>query len=111
MGAQILDSGCTIKCPHGGQATVIPGNTKVKAGGNFALLATDTMIISGCSFTVPPGTPMPCVTIQWSQPAGHVMVNQTPVLLKTSVGQCLNATSAPQGTAIISGGQTKVQGT
>jgi hypothetical protein len=110
MGAAILDSGCTIQCPHGGQATVAPGNAQFKAGGNFALLATDVMTIAGCSFTVPPGSPMPCLTIQWSSPATKVTVNGVPVLLETSQGLCLNATSAPQGTALVSGVQSKVDG-
>jgi hypothetical protein len=109
MGANILDMGCTIKCPHGGQATVVPGNSRVKVGGNFALLATDTMTIAGCTFNVS-GAPVPCVTIQWTAPATRDTVNGTPVLLQTSVGLCLNAASAPQGTAIVSGVQTKVSG-
>jgi hypothetical protein len=109
MGANILDLGCTIKCPHGGQATVVPGNLQVKVGGNLALLATDTMIIAGCSFNVS-GAPVPCVTIEWTAPATRDSVNSTPVLLQTSVGLCLNATNAPQGTAIVSGVQTKVSG-
>jgi hypothetical protein len=105
----ILDMGCTIQCPHGGQATVIPGNLRVKVGGNLALLATDTMIIAGCAFNVS-GAPVPCVTIQWTAPATRDTVTQTPVLLQTSVGLCLNAANAPQGTAIVSGVQTKVSG-
>ena len=44
MGASILDLGCTIQCPHGGQATVSPSNTDVKVGGNLALLITDVMM-------------------------------------------------------------------
>lgn len=110
MGALILDMGCTIQCPHGGQATVIPGNTRVQLGGNLALLETDTMIIGGCPFTLPSGTPMPCLTIQWTAPATRVTVNSTPVLLQSSVGLCLNAAGAPQGTAIVTGPQTKVSG-
>ena len=110
MGAQILNQGCTIQCPHGGQAQVVPANTRVKVGGSLALLATDTFVISGCPFTVPPGTPMPCVTIQWSAPATRDTVTQTPVLLETSVGLCLNATNAPQGKAIVQGVQQKVSG-
>jgi hypothetical protein len=109
MGAQILDLGCTIMCPHGGQATVIPGNTQVQVGGNLALLVSDTMIISGCPFNVS-GSPMPCLTIQWLAPATRVTVNGTPVLLQSSVGLCLNAAQAPQGTAIVNGVQTKVSG-
>jgi hypothetical protein len=110
MGVGILQLGCTIMCPHGGQATAIPGNTQVQVGNGFALLETDTMIIAGCPFTVPPGTPMPCLTIQWTAPATSVTVNGTPVLLTTSVGLCLNALSAPQGTAIVAGAQTQASG-
>jgi hypothetical protein len=109
MGVNILDMGCTIQCPHGGQATVVPGNLRVKVGGNLALLATDTMIIAGCAFNVS-GAPVPCVTIQWTAPATRDTVNGTPVLLLSSVGLCLNAANAPQGTAIVSGVQTKVSG-
>lgn len=110
MGVPILDLGCTIMCPHGGEAAVIPGNTQVQVGGNLALLETDTMIIAGCPFTVPPGTPMPCLTIQWMEPATQVTVNGTPVLLQSSVGLCLNAAQVPQGTAIVSGVQPQVSG-
>jgi hypothetical protein len=111
VGAKILDTGCTIQCPHGGQATLTTANSEVKVGGNYALLATDMLTISGCTFTVPPGTPMPCLTIQWSAPATNVMVTEQPVLLDSSVGLCINATGAPQGTATVSGPQTKVSGT
>jgi hypothetical protein len=94
MGVPILDMGCTITCPHGGQATVVPSNTQVRVGGNLALLVSDTMIIAGCSFIV--GTaPMPCLTIQWTVPATRNTVNGTPVLLQSSVGLCLNASNAP----------------
>jgi hypothetical protein len=109
MGANILDLGCTIQCPHGGQATVTPGHTKVNVGGNLALLATDTMLIGGCTFA-PGGVPSPCVSIQWTGPAIRDTVNGTPVLLQTSVGLCLNAARAPQGTATVSGAQTQVRG-
>jgi hypothetical protein len=109
MAAGILDLGCTIQCPHGGQATVSPGNTDVTVGGNPALLATDVMTIAGCSFNVS-GSPVPCVTIQWSAPATRNTVSTVPVLLETSVGVCLNAAGAPQGTAIVNGVQTSASG-
>lgn len=109
MGARILDLGCTIQCPHGGQATVSPGNVDVRVGGNVALLATDTMTISGCSFNVS-GSPVPCVTIQWTDEAALNTVDTTPVLLETSLGMCLNGAGAPQGTATVNGVQTKVSG-
>ena len=110
MGVSILDAGCTIQCPHGGQAAIIPSNTRVKVGGNYALLASDTMLITGCPFTVPPGSPMPCLTIQWSAPATRDKITEQTPLLLTSIGLCLNPLNAPQGTAIVSGAQQKVSG-
>jgi len=108
--AQILQLGCTISCPHQGQANPVPGNSKVKVDGAFALLVNDTMPIAACTFTVGPN-PSPCLTIRWTMPATKVKVNGTPVLLDSSIGLCLNAAQAPQGTATISGAQTKVSGT
>lgn len=110
MGANVLDMGCTIKCPHGGAVTVIPGNVIFKAGGNFMLLSTDVMTIAGCTFTLPNNQPSPCTTIEWKNEAKKVKINSTPVLLETSLGICKNAQNAPQGTAIITGVQKKVKG-
>jgi hypothetical protein len=109
MGAAILQQGCTIQCPHGGQATVVAGNTKVKVDGAPALLPSDTFTIAGCPFTLPPGTPSPCVTIQWSAEATKAKINGTGPLLDTSVGLCKAATQAVQGPATVSGAQTKVK--
>ena len=108
MAVPVLDLSCTIMCPHGGQAAAIPGNTRVTLGGAPALLVTDTFIVAGCPFNVG-GGPSPCLTIQWTAPATRVTVG-SPVLLQSSVGLCLNAAGAPQGTAIVSGGQTRASG-
>lgn len=110
MGARILDVECTIQCPHGGEVTVIVSdNTDVSVGGNLVVLATDLMSIDRCSFNVS-GTPVPCVTIQWTDPATQSSVSRLPVLLETSAGQCLNAAGGPQGTAIVNGVQARVSG-
>jgi len=108
MASAILQMGCTIQCPHGGQATVVPGNMKVKVDGAYALLPSDTFIIAGCSFMI--GTvPSPCLTIQWSAEATKVKINGTGPLLESSIGLCKGA--APQGPASVSGAQTKVKAT
>jgi len=109
MGAGVVDVGCTIQCPHGGQASVIPSNTRVKAGGSFAVLVNDVTTITGCPFNVS-GSPVPCVTVQWLIPSMRFTVTATPVLLESSLGLCLNAAGAPQGTATVNGVQTHVQG-
>ena len=111
MPSAILQMGCTIQCPHGGQATAVPSNTKVKVDGAFALLPSDTYTIAGCSFTLPNGTPSPCLTIQWLGEATKVKINGTGPLLESSSGLCKAATQAPQGSASISGAQTKVKAT
>ncbi len=111
MGAAILQMGCTIQCPHGGQASVVPTNTKVMVDGAPALLPTDTFLIAGCAFQLPPPTPSPCLTIQWSAEAVRVTIDGTGPLLETSVGLCKAATGAVQGPASVSGVQTKVKGT
>lgn len=109
MGAPVLQLGCTIRCPHGGMANVANTNTRVKVGSNYALLSTDTYTIAGCPFTV--GTkPQPCVTIQWQSEARRVKVAGRPVLLQTSVGHCKSAEQVVQGTALVTGVQTRVKG-
>jgi hypothetical protein len=102
----ILDSGATILCPHGGQATVVPSNTTVQVGGNFALLQTDVFTIAGCP-GVPPNVP-PCLSIQWVTAAMQTQVNGVPVLLSDSVGLCIGGIPAPP---TVIGFQTIVQGT
>jgi hypothetical protein len=107
MGGFILDSAATITCPHGGQATVVPRSTKVTLGGKPPLLVDDVATIAGCSFNVS-GAPSPCLRLQWVMPAVRVMVEGSPVLLSSSTGLCLNAAGAPQGTALVTGFQTRV---
>jgi hypothetical protein len=109
MGAAILQQGCTIQCPHGGQASVVPTNFRVKVDGAFALLPTDVFIIAGCAFTLPNGTPSPCLTVEWQAEAMRVKIGGTGPLLETSVGLCKAATQAVQGPATVSGVQTKVK--
>jgi hypothetical protein len=108
VGAPILDMGCTIQCPHGGTVTVVTTNTKVKVGGNFAILKSDVMTVAGCAFTLPGPKPSPCLTVEWSAEAQKVKVDGTAVLLQTSVGLCKSPDGAPQGPALVTGAQTKV---
>jgi hypothetical protein len=105
----LLDAGATITCPHAGQATVTPKVTRVSVGGKPPLVVNDLFTISGCSFNVS-GAPSPCLTIQWLMPAMRVTAESSAVLLSSSVGLCVNAANVPQGTALVTGFQTRVQG-
>jgi hypothetical protein len=102
----ILDFTCTVMCPHGGQATVVPSNINVTLNGAPAILLTDVWVVAGCTLVSVPAPP--CVTIQWSVPSMQVSVSGVPVLLQTSLGLCLSAAGAPLGTAIVVPGQVQV---
>jgi hypothetical protein len=96
----------TIQCPHGGQAVLTTANSKVSAERATVLLESDVHTITGCPFTVG-SSPSPCVRIDWSGGATKAQVNGTAVLLKTSIGQCLNAPGGVQGVAVIVNTQMK----
>jgi hypothetical protein len=105
----ILQQGCSIQCPHGGLANVVPTNFKVKVGGAPALLASDVFLVAGCPFMVGP-KPQPCLTIEWQLPSTMFKINGQAVLLQTSIGICKSPEGVPQGVALISGAQTKASG-
>lgn len=109
MPGHLLDAGLSITCPHGGTGTPSPTVTRVTLGGRAPLVASDVVSIAGCAFTIS-GAPSPCVRVQWLAPATRVRIEGSPALLSSSVGLCLSAAGAPQGTAIVSGFQTRVRG-
>jgi hypothetical protein len=105
----LLDAATTLTCPHGGSVSVTPAAARVTLGGSPPLLVDDVATISGCGLNVS-GAPSPCLRVQWTMPATRVTVEGSPVLLSSSVGLCLNAAGAPQGTVLATGFQTRVQG-
>jgi hypothetical protein len=104
----ILTTASTVMCPHGGMAQLVTSNTEAIVDGAPVLLQTDLHPIVGCSFT--PVAYSPCVTIRWVTAATKTSIRQVPVLLQTSVGLCLNAAQAPQGTAVVVQVQQKAKG-
>lgn len=110
MAAAMLQLGCTIQCPHGGMVNPVTANSRVRAGGAFVLLVSDTFPVAGCPFTLPGPKPSPCVLVQWQLPAQRVTVNGQAVLLETSIGLCKSAEGLVQGTALVSGVQTSAKG-
>ena len=104
----VLTSASTVMCPHGGLAQLLTTNTEALVDGAPVLLQTDVHPIVGCPFT--PVAYSPCVSIRWLTGATRTLVREVPVLLQTSVGLCLNAAQAPQGTAIVVQVQQKAKG-
>lgn len=106
MPGTVLTTTSSVQCPHGGRAILTTANTTSSAG-TAMLLETDVHSIVGCSFFQ--GTNYsPCLTIAWSAGAGAVTVGGTSVLVKSSIGQCKNASGVVQGVAIIASTQTPV---
>ncbi len=107
MSQYILNAGASIMCPHGGTVTMIATATRVTVDGDQPLRMGDKGTIAGCPFTIG-NTPSPCMRTEWTMPAKQVTVEGAEALLHTSVAKCLSGAGAPQGTAVISGYQTKV---
>lgn len=106
----ILTTQSSAQCSHGGTVQLTTtSNTVMKIDQAYALLQTDVHTVSGCPFMK--GTlASPCLMVTWVTGATVTKVNQIPVLLQNSTGLCQSATG-PQGTAMITNVQSKVQGT
>lgn len=113
MSVPILTTASTVQCPHGGSVSLTTANTVAKVDGSAMLLLTDVHTVSGCPFQIPIGTgtkPQPCVTVRWTVGAAQTKVNQTPVLLQTSVGLCYSAEQIPQGPPVVVNVQQRAKG-
>ncbi len=106
--AGFLTVNSVMMCPHGGTVQVVTANSRVQAAGGFLLRSSDTFLIVGCPFTLPP--PHPCVSVQWVQPALRSQVQGDFTLTEESVGLCVAGDQAPQGTVLINFTQPRAQG-
>lgn len=107
--AGLLTMSSIMMCPHGGQVTAITTNTQVRATGDFVLSASDTFIIAGCPLNIA-GAPHPCLQVQWVQPAMQSKAVGVFTLTQESVGLCVAADMAVQGTVLINMTQSQVLG-
>jgi hypothetical protein len=108
--AGLLNASSVMMCPHGGTVSAITSNTQVKAAGDFVLRQSDTFMITGCPFTLPSGTPHPCVEVQWVEAALLSQVLSDSTLTEESVGLCLAPDQVVQGTVLISFTQQQTDG-
>jgi hypothetical protein len=104
----LLTVASTMMCPHGGTITAVPGQTSATAGASI-LRGCDTFLIAGCPFAIGPNY-SPCLTVQWVQTATRVQAGGDFILNEASVGLCLAATRAPQGTVLILQTQPRTSG-
>ncbi len=110
MSVPVLTTASTLMCPHGGNVSLLTSNSLAMIERAPALLVTDVHTVAGCPFTIPPGTPSPCVTVRWMVGATQTKVSSTPVLLQTSVGLCYSAAQVPQGPPVVVNVQQQAKG-
>lgn len=82
MGTPIVTSATTVMCGHGGTATHIPTQVRVRIGGSPVAVASDQHVVAGCSLSTS-GGPF-CTVLTWTMPAIRVTVGGTPVLVQSS---------------------------
>ncbi len=105
---QFLTTESVMMCPHGGSVTAITTNTATQAVGAYVVRSTDTFIVAGCAFTLPPAVPSPCVTVQWQVSELRVRAN-APTLSASSQGLCISVFGVPQEPLIVHPSQTTVK--
>ena len=111
MPGPVLHSGATATCPHGGSLTIIAASPRVMASGMPVAVLTDQGLVAGCAFTLPIGTPQPCVTTRWLVGSTRVLAGGQPLLINPSVALCMSAPQIPGGPPIIAGSQMRVVAT
>jgi len=106
MSGNLLHVNATVMCPHGGQATVLPSQSRVLVSGQPVATLADVYTIAGCA--LPASNTPPCTTVTWVTPSGRIRLNGQPALLQSSVGICQNP--APQGAPMVVVVQLRVAG-
>jgi len=95
MPGPLLTVTSTVICAHGGTASATAPNPRVLIDGQPTVLMSAPWVIAGCPFNVS-GSPVPCVTGQWTVAATRVTSNGQPVVLMDSQAVC-----APNGTPLL----------
>jgi hypothetical protein len=107
--ASLLTTSSQLMCPHGGTVTISTSNSRPRAASSPIVRANDTFTVAGCPFVL--GTaPHPCTQVQWIQPATQNRCAGSFVLTEQSVGMCVAADQAPQGTVQVVAAQPKTGG-
>ena len=95
MPGPLLTVSSTVMCAHGGTATPTAPNPRVLVDGQPTVTMTAPYVIAGCPFNVS-GSPVPCVTANWTVAATRVASNGQPVVLMDSQAVCV-----PNGTPLL----------
>lgn len=101
-----ITQGATVMCTHAGPAQPTVPLPRVTMSGQAAIGQAAPYTVTGCPFTLPSGTPSPCLTATWTVAALRVKSNGIPLVLQDS-----SATCVPNGTPlmIVVPGQVRVK--
>jgi hypothetical protein len=106
--AKLLTTASLLQCPHGGTVSISSTNTQAKA--TAALVrSTDVFSIAGCPLVIATA-PHPCLSVKWTVTTQRTQVKSAPLLNTDSVGLCMAADQAIQGTVLIQSTQSRVDG-
>ena len=106
MPGYLLHQGAAVACLHNGQAQATVPNLRVTVGKQATVQQANPWAVAGCPYNVS-GSPVPCVTAQWTSAAVKVRSLGQPLLLQDSQAVC-----APNGTGVtITTTQTRVKAT
>lgn len=83
MPGPVITSSSTVMCGHGGNASHIPAQLRVLAGGSPIAVASSQHMVAGCALSSSSG-PF-CTVLSWTAPAARVMAGGLPVLVQSSV--------------------------
>ncbi|WP_369387693.1 hypothetical protein AB5J72_08810 [Streptomyces sp. CG1] len=109
MSGNLVTISATVMCPHGGQANVLPAQSRVLVDGSPAATEADVYTVTGCTFTAG-GNPHPCTTIRWTGPSARIRISGSPALLQDSTGLSHAADGATQGPPNVTVVQQRVVG-
>ena len=104
MPGQLLTTGSTVLCAHGGQASATSPEPRVKVGGEPVTVQPAPYSVAGCA--LPPNAGGPCTTANWTVAALRVRAGGKPVLLQDSVAVCV-PTGTPVSVVVV---QPRVKG-
>jgi len=113
MPGYLLHIGAAVQCTHLAPAAATPGAPRVFASGMPVATVASVWSVAGCLFQVS-SVPQPCVRVQWTMPAGRIVIGGSAALLTpgigTGAGTCLNAEQAPQGVPTVNQLQLRAAG-
>jgi len=95
MPGPLLTVASTVLCAHGGTASATAPNPRVLIDGQPSVVMSAPWVIAGCPLNVS-GSPVPCVTGQWTVAAMRVTSNGQPLVLMDSQAVCV-----PNGTPLL----------